>query len=94
MEAIVIADLDLISLHLPISPQVEAIVVADLDRISAAVARGLTRIDETIALVSAALAAAQEVVDDTPAVTAALGALGANLDCAWFTPAYRAPLEP
>ena len=37
--------------------------------------------------------AAQEVVDGTPAVTTALGALGANLDCAWLKPAYRAPLE-
>ena len=73
--------------------QVEAIVIADLDLISAAVARGLARIDETIALVRAALEGAQEVVDRTPAVTAALVALGANLDCAWLKPAYRAPLE-
>lgn len=66
---------------------------ADLDLIAEAVGRGLARIDETILLVRAALQAAQDVVDRTPAVTAALGAVGASLDCGWLKPAYRAPLE-
>ena len=39
------------------SAEVEANVTADLDLISAAVARGLERIDDTIALVRAALQA-------------------------------------